>query len=122
MMSKILASFIDQFVLVYLDDIVIFSKTIDDQKRHVEEVLTRLATECLVLSASKCRWAEPSLVYLRHVVDGKGLRTNPAKVSKILDWPTPTTITDVWGFFNLVMYYKHFVPHFSTLMSHVGPL
>ncbi|GAA5938005.1 hypothetical protein JCM1841_002915 [Sporobolomyces salmonicolor] len=117
MMNDILSPYLDRFVLVYLDDIVIFSKTLAEHQEHVKKVLTALNEHQLVLSEKKCAWAKTSLVYLGHVVDGEGIRTNPAKVDKITSWPKPATITDVRGFINLATYYKHFVKGFSMLMS-----
>lgn len=117
MMNEILAPFVDRFVLVYLKDIVIFSRTMSEHRDHVDQVLRAPNEHQLVLLESKCTWAQTSLVYLGHVVDGKGLRTNPKKVEKVLHWPKPSTITDVRGFINLATYYKRFVRNFSALLS-----
>jgi hypothetical protein len=116
MMNDILRPYLDKFVLVYLDDIVVFSATADEHAKHVKEILTTLAKHDLILSENKCTWAESSLIYLGHVLDGKAIRTNPRKVDKIRDWPIPKTITDVRGFINPAKYYKRFVPSFSALM------
>lgn len=115
MMNDILRDYIDDFVMVYLDDIVIYSRSIDEHESHVKKVLTALAKENLVLNLGKCTWAQDKLLHLGHFVSGKGIQVNPEKVKAVLQWPIPTTITHLRGFLNLAGYYRRFVRDFAKI-------
>ncbi|TFY51095.1 hypothetical protein EVJ58_g10743 [Rhodofomes roseus] len=114
-MNHILRDALDSFVMVYMDDIIIFSRTKEDHVRHVEWVLSRLDDEGLVLSEKKCVWAAEELLYLGHIVNSDGIRVNPDKVKAIIDWPRPANITEVRGFLNIAGYYRRFIKGFAKL-------
>ena len=117
MMNEILREYIDDFVLVYLDDIIVFSRDEEAHERHIQLVLSRLAKHDLVLSESKCHWAASEVEYLGHIVSGNGVRVNPNKVTSIVNWPTPDNITQVRGFLNLAGYYRRFITGFAKIAS-----
>lgn len=121
-MNNLLAPFIDKFALVYLDDVIIFSKTEEEHREHIGKVMNLLSENKLVVSEKKCNWFQTSLLFLGHIVDGAGMRTNPEKVKKITDWPTPENITHVRGFLNLCTYYKRFIQGFSSIASPIYKL
>ena len=82
-------TFLDEFFIVYLDEIFIFSKTREDHVFHVNRVLDILKKEKLFLKMSKCEFGKTSLVYLGQIVGGGELRIDPSKVEAIVNWPTP---------------------------------
>ncbi|TFY51092.1 hypothetical protein EVJ58_g10744 [Rhodofomes roseus] len=115
MMNDILRNFLDRFVMVYLDDIIIYSQTWEQHCNDVEQVLRCLADQDLVLNEDKCIWGARELVYLGHIVSGEGIRPNPDKISAVLSWPRPQTITQVRGFLNLAGYYRRFIKSMAKL-------
>lgn len=92
-MNDVLRPFLDEFFIVYLDHILIFSKSRDEHVMHVNKVLDVLRKEQLFLKMSKCEFGKTSLVYLGHIVRGGGLKIDPSKVEVILNWPKPNTVT-----------------------------
>ena len=94
-MNVVLRSFIDEFFIVYLDDILIFSKSLDEHVMNVRKVLDVLRKEHLVLKMSKCEFGK---TYLVHIVGGGELRINPSKVEVIVNWPMPKTVIEVRNF------------------------
>eukprot|EP00253_Pinus_taeda_P028538 PITA_28538 len=98
-MDDKLRPFLDDFVIVYLDDILIFSKSREDHVMHVRKVLDVLKKNQLFLKMSKCEFGKTSLVYLGHIVGGGALRIGPAKIEAIVKWPAPKSITEVRIFF-----------------------
>ena len=117
MMNDILREYIDKCAMVYLDDIIIFSKNERDHIENVLAVVRELQNEGLVLNESKCEWGRSSILYLGHIASGDGLRPNPDKVSAILKWPSCSTITEVRGFLNIAGYYRRFIRGFAKEAS-----
>lgn len=121
-MNDILRPVIDKCALVYLDDVIIFSPTKEQHREDVKKVMLLLNKQKLTVSQRKCKWGKSLLVFLGHTVDGNGIATNPDKISKIVEWPIPTNITEVRGFLNLCTYYKRFIKSFSTIASPIYKL
>ena len=117
MMNDILREYIDKCAMVYLDDIIIFSKNEKDHIENVLAVVRELQNEGLVLNEGKCEWGRSSILYLGHIASGDGLRPNPDKVSAILKWPSRSTITEVRGFLNIAGYYRRFIRGFAKEAS-----
>ena len=92
-MNDVLRPFLDDCVIVYLDDISIFIKSHEEHVRHVKQVLDVLKKEKMFLKMSKCEFGNTSLVYLGHIVGGGELKIDPSKVKVILDWPKPNNVT-----------------------------
>ena len=85
LMNEVLNNFLGKFVIVYLDDILIFSKTLDEHLLHIHSVLERLREEKLLINLKKCSFAKKELVYLGFVVSPEGLKMDPKKVKSILE-------------------------------------
>eukprot|EP00253_Pinus_taeda_P013107 PITA_13107 len=98
-MNDLFRPFIDEFVLVYLDDILVFSKIWNEHVCHVKKVLDVLKKEKLYVKLSKCEFEKTSLGYLGHIVGRGQLKIDPSKVEAIVNWPKPTSVTKVfqWG-------------------------
>jgi len=94
-MNDVLRSFLDEFLIVYLDDIFIFSKSQEEHVKYVRKVLDVLKKEQLFLKMSKFEFEKNSLVYLGHIVGGGELNIDPYKVSAILNWAIPKSVTEV---------------------------
>ena len=116
-MENVLRPFLDDFLIVHLDDILIFSKTREDHVLHVNRVLDILKKEKLFLKMSKCEFRKTSLVYLGHIVGGGELRIDPSKVEAIVNWPTPKTVTEVRSFLGVAQYWRKFIAKFSSIAA-----
>jgi hypothetical protein len=92
--------------MVYLDDIIIFSKTEEEHIENVLEIVRVLQEHDLILNEKKCMWGSTSILYLSHIASGKGLQPNPEKVEAILKWPACSNISEVRGFLNIARYYR----------------
>jgi hypothetical protein len=116
-MNATLAKYIDKSCMVYLDDIIVYSRTKREHEQHVLEILRALEDAGFVLSEEKCEWAQPELPYLGHIISGEGVRVNPEKVSAINDWKRPENITELRGFLNIAGYYRRFIKGFAKIAS-----
>ena len=109
-------------VVVYLDDILIFSTNLDQHRAHVRLVLSRLRKNCLYAKFEKCLFDRTSLPFLGYIISAKGLQMDPAKLSAILDWPRPSGLKAIQRFLGFVNYYRQFIPHYSTLVAPIVAL
>ena len=101
--------------LVYLDDIIIFGRTFDEHLSRLRTVLERLNQAGLTLKPSKCQWARNEVIYLGHLIDGTGIRPDPAKCKAVKDFPIPKSKTDVRAFLGLASYYRRFIKDFAEI-------
>ncbi|XP_040244116.3 uncharacterized protein [Aegilops tauschii subsp. strangulata] len=102
-------------VLMFFDDILIFSHTLDEHKEHLRQVLALLRKDQWKVKLSKCAFGQQQLVYLGHVISSKGVATEPSKVKAVVEWPTPINVKEVRGFLGLAGYYRRFIRHFGML-------
>lgn len=115
LMEKVLRGLHWKTVLIYLDDIVIFSQTIEQHLERLEEVLARLKQAGLKLKPRKCELFCSSVKYLGHVVSANGVSTDPEKVSAIRTWTPPTNLTELRSFLGATGYYRRFVPQYANI-------
>ncbi|RLN25665.1 uncharacterized protein C2845_PM07G31520 [Panicum miliaceum] len=114
-MNEVLKPFLRKFVLVFLDDILIFSPSLQAHEEHVQQVFEVLRNHKFFLKPSKCSFAQHSLEYLGHIISRDGVATDPAKTKAMLQWPRPASITEVRGFLGLTGYYRKFVRNYGVL-------
>jgi hypothetical protein len=107
------------FVVVYLDDILIFSRTPDEHVMHVQAVFEKMQEQGFFLKMSKFEFFKSSVPYLGHVISSAGIRPDPKKVSAVENWPTPTSVFDVRSFLGLANYFRRYIHDFS---KHAAPL
>ena len=117
LMNLTFREFLDQCVLVFLDDIVVYSATLEDHERDVRAVLQKLKDNHLYAKASKCELFMQEIEFLGHHVGRNGLRVMTPKVEAVDKWPVPENVTDLRSFLGLAGYYRRFVPGFSKIAA-----
>jgi hypothetical protein len=103
-MNDVFGPILDDFVIVYLDDILIFSGTWDEHVRNVKQVLDTLQRKNLYVKLSKCEFGKTALVYLGHIVGGGQLKIDHSKIDVIVNWPEPKSVTKIQSFLGAVQY------------------
>ena len=122
LMNHVLRAFIGKFVVVYFDDILIYSKTLEEHVAHIQQVLDVLRKEKLFANLEKCTFCTDQVVFLGFVVSGSGIQVDESKVKAIKDWPTPTNVSQVRSFHGLAGFYRRFVRDFSTIAAPLNEL
>ena len=121
-MNSALREHIGKFCHIYIDDIVIWSSSIDEHKRHIDIIMKALEKAKLFCNKKKCKFFLLKLDFLGHHISARGIKPNASKVQRILDWPTPQNSTDVWAFLGLVHYLASFLPLLAEQMRILTPL
>jgi hypothetical protein len=116
-LNDILKSYNRRFVLVFFDDILIFSVTWAEHLQHVWTVLQQMRTHHLFAKRSKCFFSEPSVGYLGHIILAEGVAMDLAKVEAVEAWPWPTTARALHGFLGLTGYYHKFIAGYGGVPS-----
>ncbi|GKB54909.1 putative nucleotidyltransferase, ribonuclease H, partial [Tanacetum coccineum] len=109
--------FIGKFMVVYFDDILIYSASFNEHVTHVRQVLTLLQKDSFYAATKKCVFMTPKVLFLGYVISGDGIQVDESKVAIVQEWPNPTTITKVWSFHGLASFYRRFIPNFSSIMA-----
>ena len=115
MMEQVLSGLHWEICLIYIDDVIVFSRTFEEHLVRLHQVLSRIKEANLKLSPSKCKLSRHSVEYLGHVVSQGGVGTDPKKIEAITEWPTPRSIRDVRSFVGLCSYYRRFVRGFADI-------
>ncbi|KAK8714256.1 hypothetical protein V6N13_149449 [Hibiscus sabdariffa] len=117
LMNRVFHEYLDQFVVVFIDDILVYSRTEEDHDRHLRLVLQTLLENQLYAKLSKCEFWIREVVFLGHVVSSDGIRVDPKKVEAIVNWKQPTSVTEIRSFLGLAGYYRRFVSGFSKVAA-----
>ncbi|KAJ0524802.1 putative nucleotidyltransferase, Ribonuclease H [Helianthus annuus] len=115
LMNRVCKPYLDKFVIVFIDDILIYSKSQEEHERHLRLILELLRKEQLYAKFSKCDFWLREVHFLGHVVNKDGIHVDPAKIESIKNWPTPKTPTEVRQFLGLAGYYRRFIQGFSKI-------
>ena len=116
-MNHVFRPYIGVFVVVYFDDILVYSKSLQDHVTHVRIVLQTLRNEHLFANMETCRFGIDTLVFLGFVISSKGVHVDESKINTIKTWPQPTNLQQVRSFLGLAGFYRCFVKDFSTIAS-----
>lgn len=114
-MNATLVPRLRRFVIVFFDDILVYSWTYEEHLSHLAKVFEWLSADQWKIKLSKCQFTQRSVAYLGHIISEKGLSTDPAKIQAIMDWPTPANVKELRGFLSLAGYYRKFVRHFGII-------
>jgi hypothetical protein len=115
MMNKVFMEYLDKFVVVFIDDILVFSKTNEEHAEHLRLVLQKLREHKLYAKRSKCEFWLKEISFLGHVVSNDGIAVDPSKVKDMLNWKPPTDVSEICSFLGLAGYYRRFIEGFSKL-------
>ncbi|GJU63861.1 putative reverse transcriptase domain-containing protein [Tanacetum coccineum] len=114
--------YLDKFVIVFIDDILIYSKDEREHEEHLKAILELLKKEKLYAKFSKCEFWIPKVQFLGHVIDSRGIHVDPAKIESIKDWASPKTPTEIRQFLGLAGYYRRFIEGFSKIAKSMTKL
>ncbi|GBG60272.1 hypothetical protein CBR_g4225 [Chara braunii] len=115
-MNRIFHDYLDKFVIVYLDDILIFSKTVEEHVAHLDKVLRLLRQHKFKINSEKCEFGHTCVLYLGHEISAEGLKPDDAKVASIRDWPHPQSVAEMRSFLG-TDYYRNFVENYSIVAA-----
>ncbi|GJZ26388.1 reverse transcriptase domain-containing protein [Tanacetum coccineum] len=115
LMNRVCKPYLDKFVIVFIDDILIYSKNEQEHKEHLKQILELLKKEELYAKFSKCEFWIPKVQFLGHVIDSEGIHVDPAKIESIKDWTSPKSPTEIRQFLGLAGYYRRFIEGFSKI-------
>jgi hypothetical protein len=122
LMNGIFRSYLDKFVIVFLDDILIYSKYEEDHEHHLRMVLQMLREHQLYEKLSKCLFYQRQIHYLGHIILEEGTTMDPTKIKFIEEWTTPINVAKVRYFMGLSGYYKRFIEGFSQIVHQITSL
>jgi hypothetical protein len=105
-MNKVFMEYLDKFVVVFIDDILIFSKTEEEHETHLRLVLEKLRAYQLYTKFSKCEFWLSEVAFLGHVISASGVSMDPSKVRDVLNWMPPTNFLEIQSFLGLAGYYR----------------
>jgi hypothetical protein len=117
LMNEVLREFIGKFVIVYLDDILVYSKTVAEHLKHLATVMQRLQQEKLLINMKKSSFMKTELIYLGFFISANELKMDPNKVEVIKNWPSPKNIFEVRSFHGLASFYQKFIRNFSGISA-----
>jgi hypothetical protein len=106
LMNKVFMEYLDKFFVVFIDDILIFSKTEEEHKKHLRLVLEKLRSNQLYVKFSKCEFWLTKVAFLGHVISAGGVSVNPSKVKDVLNWMPPMNASEIQSFLRLASYYR----------------
>jgi hypothetical protein len=117
-MNSTLKPLLRRCVLVFFDDILVYSKSLEEHMEHLRAVFQLLAQDKWKVKMSKCSFAQRQISYLGHIISAEGISTDNSKISSITTWPAPSNAKELRSFLGLAGYYRKFVKHFAILANH----
>ena len=122
LMHEIFWEFLDEFLVIYLDDIIVFSKTEEEHLEHLRKVFEVIRKNQLYIQPEKCEFLAERVEFLGHFISADGIEMDPKKVQTIVDWPPLRNRQEVMSFLGLANYYRRFVPAFSAIAKPISDL
>lgn len=117
LMNRVFRPYLDQFIIVFINDILIYSKSTEEHERHLRTAMQTLREHKLYAKFEKCAFWLEQVQFLGHVISKEGISVDPAKVEAVLKWRPPTTPTKVRSFLGLAGYYRRFIEGFSRIAT-----
>jgi hypothetical protein len=114
-MNKIFMEYLDKFMVVFIDDILIFSRNEEEHDEHLRLVLQKLRENQLYAKLSKCKFWLNDVSFIGHIISEGGIFVDPSKVKDVLSWNTPQNVLDIRSFLGLAGYYRRFIEGFSKI-------
>ena len=105
------------FVLVFIDDILVFSKSAEEHVEHVKTIMSVLRKQSILIKMSKCAWGKTELPYLGHIVSKHGIKVDPKKIQSVADWPEPSNLNEVQQFLGLANFFCRYIQGYSNLTA-----
>ena len=121
-MNRVLQPYLDEFVVVYLDDIMIYSKNMEEHTKHLRLVLDKLRQYKMHAKQSKCTLYASEVDFIGQRVSAKGLQADPTKVQALIDWPEPTNVHEIRQFLGLAQYFRRYIKAYSAICSPLSTL
>jgi hypothetical protein len=115
LMNKVFMEYLDKFMVVFIDDILIFSKNEEEHDEHLHSVLQKLRDNQLYTKLNKCEFWLKEVSFLGHIIFEGGIYVDPSKVNDVLSWKTPQNVSDIRSFIGLAGYYRRFIEGFSKI-------
>ena len=122
LMNNVMHKYLDKFMVVFIDDILIYSKSKEEHEEHLKIVLQELGEHQLFAKFSKCDFFKDKIQYLGQVVTKEGIFVHPEKIQEIEDWSVPKDVTDVRSFMGITSYYQRFIEGFSRISNPITSL
>ena len=122
LMNRVFSPYLDKFIIVFIDDILIYSKNEEDHVKHLEMTLNLLRLHQLYEKFEKCDFWQHEVKFLGHVVSRSGIAMDPTKIEAVLNWKAPTTPTEVRSFLGLAGYYRRFIEGFFQNCSPIDEI
>ena len=117
LMNRVFRPYLDQFVVVFIDDILVYSRDEKEHEQHLKIVLQTLREKKLYAKLSKCDFWLKEISFLGHIVSAEGIRVDPVKIEAVVNWKPPRSVTEVRSFLGIAGYYRRFVKGFSVIAS-----
>ena len=117
LMNSVFMTELDKFIVVFIDDILVYSKNEEEHARHLHVVLQRLRENRLYAKLSKCDFWLKEIKFLGHTISQAGIVVNPDKVQEVMNWKPPTTVCQIQSFRGLAGYYRRFILDFSRIVK-----
>jgi hypothetical protein len=117
LINKVFMEYLDKFVVVFIDDILIFSKMEEEHDKHLRLVLEKLRSNQFYAKFSKCEFWLTEVAFLGHVISAGGVSVDQSKVKDVLNWMPPTNVSEIRSFLGLAGYYRRFIQDFSKIVK-----
>jgi hypothetical protein len=115
LMNKVFMEYLDKFIVVFIYDILIFSKTEEEHEKHLRLVLEKLRSNQLYAKFSRCEFWLTEVAFLGHAISAGGVSVDPSKVKDVLNWMPPMNVSEIQSFLGLAGYYRRFIQDFSKI-------
>jgi len=117
LMNRVFRPYLDSFMIVFIDDILIYSRSREEHEQHLRVVLQTLRDSQMYAKFSKCKFWLSSIAFLGHVLSAEGIQVDPKKIEVLKNWPRPASAIEIRSFLGLASYYRRFVEGFSSIAA-----